>query len=130
MRTFLKRAIGATSVCALAAGMVLGANAFTKNEEMQVVKTDPELKEWHFNGTSNSEKLDASKYSEYSSEPCGGVEQTICIVLAPEDTSNPGQPNMSHQVTPGNSVASRINSAIPTIGSPSTNETVTSLRSF
>ncbi|MFD2905842.1 hypothetical protein [Sphingobacterium anhuiense] len=36
MRTLLKRAIGATSVCALAVGMVLGANAFTKNENNKV----------------------------------------------------------------------------------------------
>lgn len=38
MRTLLKRAIGATSVCALAVGMVLGANAFTKKGENSAFK--------------------------------------------------------------------------------------------
>ena len=36
MRTLLKRAIGATSVCVLAVGMVLGANAFTKKADSKV----------------------------------------------------------------------------------------------
>lgn len=43
MRTLLKRAIGATSVCVLAVGMVLGANAFTKNENNKVSEERSEL---------------------------------------------------------------------------------------
>ncbi|MGJ1537613.1 hypothetical protein ACR784_21565 [Sphingobacterium multivorum] len=133
MRTLAKRIIGTLGTGALIAGIIIGANAHDKKDEVNPKTTSvskAELIEWHFNGLSNSEKLDASKYSEYNSEPCGGTKQTVCVILAPEDGSNPGQPDMSYDVTPGNSVADRISAAVPTSGTPTTNETVISLRSF
>ena len=53
MRTLLKRAIGATSVCALAVGMVLGANAFTKKDRVELHKVVEEVLQnetWYFTG--------------------------------------------------------------------------------
>ncbi|MEN5194367.1 hypothetical protein [Sphingobacterium faecium] len=100
MRTLLKRAIGATSVCALAAGMVLGANAFTKNDgEKEVAKVDKTVttQQWHLkNNEPLSNAKNASAYELVSSmntlPDCDGIPEVPCTIEF--DTSNPSTPDL------------------------------------
>lgn len=110
--------------------MAFGAQSFTNKEEVKVEKK-ANLVEWKYNGTSNnqSQSLNANNYSPAGSETCGGIEQTICKISAPEDPLNPGHPDMAANVSPGVTVADEITSSLSS-PVPSTNTTVQSLRSF
>ncbi|CDT01208.1 exported hypothetical protein [Sphingobacterium sp. PM2-P1-29] len=133
MRTLLKRAIGATSVCALAAGMVLGANAFTKNErgkEFKAVDKVLKTEQWHFKGAalpSENNISDPLQYESGNSSTCNEIVETACNIKAPESSTNPGQPDLTSTVgSTGRTVAQRIQDAIDT---QMPNETVDSFRS-
>jgi len=132
MRTLVKRIIGTLGTGALMAGLIIGANAHDKKEEVKVNKVDPEFIEWHFDGApnpSNNDLTDPSQYSKGSSTTCDGEKETICNLNAPENGSS-GQPDLNATVTipgqPSESVSQRISDAL---GSGTPNETVQSFRS-
>ncbi|GEM62249.1 hypothetical protein SF1_02310 [Sphingobacterium faecium NBRC 15299] len=109
MRTLLKRAIGATSVCVLAAGMVFGAHAFTKKadnkvseekNELAVKKTDLKSGEqWFiFMGGDPNSPSNYQLHSDGTQSPSECVtEETevLCSLKAQPSASNPNQPNLA-----------------------------------
>ncbi|AIM39100.1 hypothetical protein KO02_22245 [Sphingobacterium sp. ML3W] len=132
MNKLVKKIIGATSVCALVLGMVLGANALAKKGEVKVVEKTLATPQWHFNGATNpanNDLADPTQYSLGSSSSCDGKKATICNLEAPENGSS-GQPDLTAMVTlpgaPSQTISQRINDALTT-GNP--NETVKSFRS-
>ena len=109
----------------LGLGLAYGTQSFT-----QKVEKSADFVEWKYEGTSNSlsQALDADNYSPAGSAACGGTPQTICRISAPEDLSNPGHPDMSASVgssTVGADIQNSVSNPTPT-----TNNTVKSLRSF
>ncbi|MEJ5089284.1 hypothetical protein D3C87_1277740 [compost metagenome] len=132
MRTLLKRAIGATSVCVLAAGMVFGAHALIKNDGAKYALPIQVLtnQTWHFNGGPSDLPTDASKYTLTPGEPCDENPETVCELNAPASAVNPGQPDLSAMISiagqPAQSISQRITAAL---SSSTPNETVTAFRS-
>ncbi|HBI88506.1 hypothetical protein ACR784_08085 [Sphingobacterium multivorum] len=129
MKKIAKRIIGAMSIGVMTFGIVLGVNALTKKTELKIEKTEPELKEWHFDGAtnpSNNDVSDATQYSEGKSSTCPGLAQTACNLNAPETSPSSGVIDLNYMV-PGTSqtVQQRIQSAI---SSSTPNETVESFR--
>lgn len=120
----------AGALAVLGLGLAYGTQSFTEKEEVTSVKKAVDL-EWKFEGSSNhpSQSLDADNYSPAGSATCGGTPETICKISAPEDASNPGHPDMNATVSPGVTVADQISSALSS-PTPTTNQTVTDLRSF
>ncbi|HCU46016.1 MAG TPA: hypothetical protein DF610_15210 [Sphingobacterium sp.] len=136
MRTLLKRAIGATSVCALAAGMVLGANAFTKKDRVELHKVAEEVLQnetWYFTGGSSDDPTDPNLYTQTPpTDGCLAPYQKVCEIQAPNDGSD--KPKMDAPINPSSSetVEEQIESAHSSLSSPSgpqTNSTVTAFRS-
>ena len=109
MRTLLKRAIGATSVCALAVGMVLGANAFTKNEDFSAVKeTKAEtMVTFRYEAPSTDPYTEASvqdvaNWKEAADQcPISG-DEAPCSIQVPlsKVVGTPGQPGLSATINP------------------------------
>lgn len=64
--------------------------------ETTIIQTEA----WEFNGTPGNlnEETNASYYSRPSSTPNCSGGANICIVVAPEDPSNPGQPLLSPEL--------------------------------
>jgi hypothetical protein len=129
MKTIAKRIIGALGTGALIAGIIIGANAHDKKEEIKV-ETKAETEEWHFDGALDpaDNNVDSpSQYSKGESTSCNNTPETVCNLNAPASSTNPNQPDLGAMAgTTGKTVSQRINDAISS-GIP--NETVTSFRS-
>ncbi len=129
MKKLVKRIIGTMSIGVMTFGIVIGVNALTKKSELKLENTEPELKEWHFDGStnpSNNDISDSAQYSEGKSSTCPGVAQTACNLNAPETSPNSGVIDLNYTVPgTGQNVEQRIQSAIT---SGTANETVESFR--
>ena len=115
----------AGALAVLGLGLVYGAQSFTE-KEVNVAKTasvaldDPT---WYNNELVDSDPTNAANYALTPKFECGDDDQEICSIKAPNNGL--GQPNMSHQVTPGVTVADQIQDALST---SSTNTTVQAFR--
>lgn len=129
METIKRNWLKAITGISLVLGLILGVNAFEKRVEAIDIKTEPELKEWHFDGAENplnNDIADAAQYSEGTSSTCPGVAQTACNLKAPETSPNSGVIDLNYMVPgTGQNVEQRIQSAIT---SGIANETVLSFR--
>ena len=129
MKTIAKIIIGSLGTGVIIAGIIIGANAHDKKEEIKV-ETKAETEEWHFDGAvdpANNNVDSPSQYSKGESTSCNNTPETVCNLNAPASSSNSNQPDLSAMVgSTGKTVSQRINDAISS-GTP--NETVTSFRS-
>ncbi len=129
MRATKNNWLKAITGISLVLGLILGVNAFEKKVEAIDIKTEPELKEWHFDGAtnpSNNDITDAAQYSEGMSTTCSGLAQTACNLKAPETSPNSGVIDLNYMVPgTGQNIEQRIQSAIAS-GTP--NETVLDFR--
>lgn len=121
-----------TSVLSLLGlGLAYSAQSFVNKEEVKAepVKTTLVNQTWYFHGGATDSRTDATKYqlSPDPEAPCGDANKEVCRISAPNDGT--GKPNMSAIVTAGQTVAQRISAAFPSGSTPTTNETVQSLRS-
>ncbi len=111
----------------------MGVTAWALNDNKateQVLQEILEKKEWHFNGAPdplNNNIENPAQYSQFASESCDGVEETVCKINAPALPSNSGQPDLNAIVTgTGQTVKQRIALALST---KMPNETVAAFRS-
>lgn len=102
----------------MAIGTVAIAKEVMKKENSNQNETTKEVVEiilldtWYFHGSDSptNVKNPALYQDSPSSKNCGPL-QTICSINAPEDTENPGYPDMNYEVEPGVTVSSLIEQA-------------------
>ncbi len=111
----------------LGLGLAYGAQSFTDKEEVKIentVSTSLDDPTWYNNELVDSDPTNPANYALKPKFECGDDDQEICSIKAPDNGS--GQPDMSHQVSPGVTVEDQIEDAV---SSSNTNTTVQAFRS-
>jgi len=126
-KSMVKLSLLTLIVAFMAFGTIAIAKTVITNETPanKTVTTEP----WYFQG--GDPELPASYSKEQDEDqPCGTAEQTICVILAPEDDMNPGSPNLDADAG-STTVLQHIQDAVSSLpGTPTLNETVTSFRAL
>lgn len=126
MKTVKSKIVAGVTAFMLLFGAFFMVKAITKEEKQPIIKLANQT--WYFHGKAGDSRTDATKYqlTPNPETPCGDANEEVCKISAPNDGS--GKPNMSAIVSGSQTVAQRINAAFSS--TPSTNETVESLRSI
>ncbi len=117
----------AGTLTVLGLGLAYGTQSFTEKEEVKVepkTTTTRANQTWYNNELVNSDPTNPANYALTPKFECGDDDQEICSIKAPDNGS--GQPDMSHQVSPGVTVEDQIEDAV---SSSNTNTTVQAFRS-
>ena len=117
----------AGTLTVLGLGLAYGAQSFTEKEEVKVERKTTATRTnqtWYNNELVDSDPTNPANYALTPKFECGDADQEICSIKAPDNGS--GQPDMSHQVSPGVTVEDQIEDAV---SSSNTNTTVQAFRS-
>lgn len=126
-KSMVKLSLLTLIVAFMAFGTIAIAKTVITNETPanKTVTTEP----WYFQGD-DPEVAENYTKTPVTGKPCGAATQTICEIEAPENSMNPGHPNLDAPAG-STTVLEQIQDAIRSLEEePTLNETVSSFRAL